>query len=103
MCFGWGTPEFYVTYETAYRYVGLALRGALPLRGNGLRRQQWTDIASRVRAIMESRPDFSMGRALVEVIDAGDTPSFYLSYPPALSLYYRLIGSTCRLSAGTLV
>jgi len=97
-----GAPGFYVKYETAYRFVCLVLRNRLPLNINGVRRRQWDEIADRVRKTMTDHPDYSIGQALVEVIDAGNAPSFYLSFASAKSLYYRLLSHRRPISSRTL-
>lgn len=84
-------PEFYVTYETAYRYVSLARRGMLPQSLTRRRRQMWLDLNRRVHKIMKEKPEWCYGRALVEAIDMGNAPSWYLDARYARQLYYKLL------------
>ncbi len=84
-------PEFYVSYDTAYKNVSLARRGALPMSLDRLRRKMWIDLAKRVDDIMADNKQWSYGRALVEAIDRGDAPSWYLNPMYARSLYYTLL------------
>ncbi len=88
-------PEFYVSYETAYRYVSLALRGALPTEMSSTRTRQWNDLADRVRKVMSRNRGKSCAAALVEVMERGNAPSFYLTPSSALALYYRLTSQPC--------
>lgn len=83
-------PQFYVDYETAYRYVSLARRGLLSSAIKGQRRQQWKDLAARVDDMMASHPEWTFARALVEAIDQGDAPSWYMSPDYARRLYFKL-------------
>ena len=84
-------PEFYVTYETAYRFVSLARRGCLPQSMDGRRYRMWHDLNDRTNKIMENNPQWSYGRALVEAIDMGNAPSWYLEPGYARQLYYSIL------------
>ena len=84
-------PEFYVTYETAYRYVSLARRGMLPQSLTGKRHRMWMDLCDRVADIMAKNSDWSYGRALVEAIDMGNAPCWYLESKYARQLYFTLL------------
>lgn len=86
-------PEFYVTYDTAYRYVSLAMNGNLPNTEKGTRRRQWLDLASRVKATMRRHPHLSRAKALQLVLEHGQAPSFYLSLTSAATLYYSIRSS----------
>lgn len=91
-------PRFYVEYETAYRYVSLAIRDRLPHRVYGRRRQMWNDLAGKVLGVMSRGKGCSMACALVDVLENETAPSFYISYWWARKIYHRylMLGRTSR-------
>lgn len=84
-------PEFYVSYETAYRYISLARRGELPFKKAGNRYRMWSDLAVRVDAIMTEHKEWNYARAIVEAIDRGNAPSWYMDPEYARTLYFKLL------------
>lgn len=87
-------PRFYVSFETAYKTLTYIDRNGLPKNINNLRKQMWVDLASRVVEYMTRHPSCNRARALIEIIENQDAPSFYITEPTARSLYYRITSLT---------
>ena len=84
-------PTFYVSYETAYRYVSLAMRHKLPHNINSNRRRMWIDLAARVSAIMHDNPSYTYAKALLSVLEGEHAPSFYITTLTATRIYYNML------------
>ncbi len=89
-------PRFYVEYETAYRYVSLAMRDCLPHKLTGRRRKMWNDLAGMVSDIMSRDTSVTLSGALVEVLETREAPSFYISGQWAVKIYYVYLSISRR-------
>lgn len=87
-------PEFYVTFDTARRYISLTMRNKLPKSMSDTRRRMWIDLTAKVTALMKRRSSLTISDALSTVLASKPAPSFYITPQYARNLYYKLANNT---------
>ena len=80
--------EYYVNYETAYRWVCQGLRGNFPCVEDSHKRRKWRELTRKVLEKMHQKPWYSIALALVEVLDNEKASSYFMNYETARWVYY---------------
>lgn len=81
-------PSYYITFETARRFVSLILRNKCPKC-----RKVYYDLAERFRERYGTKPDYT---PLLDMIEE-PAPSFYLSVDRIVAILYNEMRSRLRI------